>query len=115
MDILTDPKFWGDAMLTAAGRLAVLAAVVWVARLAVRTPQTAAGPRTATRKQSRKAAVRESTAGTTSNGVPFRYIELKRPPERQQGPDPVAPQPVDPVRRRLLSYLEQRETERTPA
>lgn len=114
MDILTDPKFWGDAMLTAAARLAVLAAVVWVARLAIRVPQTAGGPRAATRKRSRTAA-RESAAGTTADGVPFRYIDLKRAPERKQDSVPAAAQPVDPVRRRLLNYLEQRETERTPA
>ena len=105
-------------MLATASRLALLAAVVWVARLAIRQPAldgTATMPR-------RTKPVRAHQAGpavaTASDGdTPYRYINLRRAPERADPATATAPREenVDPLRKRLLDYLEKRETERTPS
>ncbi|GAB4317123.1 MAG: hypothetical protein Kow0074_05530 [Candidatus Zixiibacteriota bacterium] len=115
MDVFSDPTFWGEAMITGASRLALLAAVVWVARLAVRTqPQSGPSPRfQATQPMSAPQATMTVVAGNDS--TPFRYIDLRRGPERSATANSPEPTSVDPLRQRLLDYLEQRQTERMPS
>jgi hypothetical protein len=112
MDVFNDPTFWGEAMITAASRLALLAAVVWVARMAVRTTaQTPLRSVTAPVTPSATPGLSRQTLGGDDT-VPFRYIDLRRGPERiDEVRQPVTP-PADPLRQRLLDYLEKRETER---
>ncbi|MBD3297682.1 MAG: hypothetical protein GF341_03425 [candidate division Zixibacteria bacterium] len=115
MDVFNDPTFWGEVMITTASRLALLAAVIWVARLAVRTPSQR---RPAARLQAAAStpvprATMTAAAGDAS--TPFRYIDLRRGPERAETVDRPESTTSDPLRQRLLDYLEQRETERTPS
>ncbi len=115
MDVFNDPTFWGEVMVTAASRLALLAAVVWVARLAIRTPSQR---RPAARLQAAASTPASRATMTIAAGdasTPFRYIDLRRGPERAETVDQPEPASSDPLRQRLLDYLERRETERTPS
>lgn len=115
MDVFNDPTFWGEVMITTAARLALLAAVIWVARLAVRTsssrrhvPRLQAAASPPVPRASTPAAAGDASA-------PFRYIDLRRGPERAETVEQPDSTTSDPLRQRLLDYLEQRETERTPS
>jgi hypothetical protein len=108
MDIVTDPTFWGDVGLTAAARLAVLAAMLWIARLAVRY----APPRPAHRAE-------PSTLASEDRREPApltRYIDLRQTPQRRSletKPLRQEPSRSSPLRNRLREYLEQETTERS--
>ncbi|MEW5701255.1 MAG: hypothetical protein AB1792_03400 [Candidatus Zixiibacteriota bacterium] len=119
MDIMTDPLFWGEVGLAVASKLALLAAVLWVARMAISahtpTPMTDLTGRTA---HARRLAVREGVAATTQPAVaaqestgraPLGYINLRRAPERLGRATP----PPDQLRQRLLEFVERRSAERT--
>jgi hypothetical protein len=114
MDIVTDPTFWGETGLTVASRLAVLAAMLWIARLAVRyAPSRPSSPRrTATPAPSVK-----TTAEITPSPAqaPARFIDLRRSSETPK-PERVPERPPapagHPLRNRLMAYLEHETTER---
>lgn len=115
MDVFNDPTFWGEAMITAASRLALLAAVVWVARLAVRTQTQSQSSHRPIAGAGIPVTQATMTVATGDDSSPFRYIDLRRGPERAAVVNTPEPAPVDPLRQRLLDYLEQRQTERMPS
>ena len=119
MEIVSDPTFWADTGLVAASRLAVLAAALWVARLAVRgwmpRPAVAREAPRAPELQPRTVPAPMTRAPERSAPAP-RYVDLRSSKPGQ--PAPVATRAEDAARRehlqnRLMEYLDQRVTERT--
>jgi hypothetical protein len=115
MDIVTDPAFWGEVSLTAASRLAVLAAVLWIARLALRHAIPMAAPRT---KAAMAAPTRNrlETRRTQSPEPRARFLNLRNGQEAgrpKAAADSEARNRDNPLRNRLMEYLEPRATERT--
>ena len=115
MDILSDPAFWGDTGLVVASRLAVLATALWIARLAVRGWTPRPTRRSEPQRTSADAAAAPSRIPAPS--VP-RYVDLRA--SRSSAAASVAPRADAPaqdgqLRNRLMEYLGQRATERTPS
>jgi len=115
MDIVSDPAFWGDTGLVVASRLAVLATALWIARLAVRgwTPRSVRRPE----PQRRPAAAPARSASGPAVPAP-RYVDLRS--SRPSAATAIVPRADgqtqgDHLRNRLMEYLDQRATERTPS
>jgi hypothetical protein len=106
MDVMMDPVFWGEVGLAAAARLAVLAAVVWVARIVLaRTPHIPPG--TPARVIYATTAPR-NRAGETVDSAPPAFVNLKPHAQSLAGTGPRSE-----THERLMQYLQQRSVERT--
>jgi hypothetical protein len=106
MDVMSDPAFWGEVGLAAAARLAVLAAVVWVARMVL-----IRSSRTPSRTASREAYVSATTPrnrAAEALAPAATYFDLQQAAEPSAG---TAPRSA--TRDRLMQYLQQRSAERT--
>jgi len=113
MDIISNPLFWGEVGLAASSKLALLAAVLWVARLAIpaRAPHMAdmpPAPRFLREGRVPRAGADSSLAMPPRTDAAPRavsgYVNLRRPPERVAS----APASADQMRQRLLEYVERR-------
>jgi hypothetical protein len=108
-DILTNPVFWGEVGLAAASKLALLAAVLWVARLTApelggrraETPMAFAGVERSDRRRSA-----EATAGRPGMSPEPVYLNLRGQPEHRETTQ------RDLLQERLLAYIDARGTER---
>jgi len=106
MDVMMDPAFWGEVGLAAAARLAVLAAVVWVARMVLaRTPHIP--PRTPARVSYATTAP-QNRAGETVVSAPPAFVNLKPHSQSLTGTGRRSE-----THDRLMQYLQQRSVERT--
>lgn len=113
MEVMMDPTFWGEVGLSVAARLALLAAVVWVARMAVNRPGLAASP-----------SLRH--ANSESSPVPHHRFEPAPAPAPATAeptflnlkPRPVpatAGGPHGATHDRLMQYVQRRAIERMPS
>lgn len=111
MDIVTDPTFWGETGLVAASRLAVLAAVLWAARLTVRSTSRRRAPAAAA-KPERDSQVSASGGRGASRA---RFVDLRssqKPVRTRAESHENAVSLGDPLRNRLREYLQEEATER---
>ncbi len=109
MEVLMDPTFWGEVGLAAAAKLALLAAVVWVARMAVNRTRLASSPR---------------NVEYTASAVPRHRIEpVPAPAPAEPSFVNLKPRPVPAVagaqhnvtHDRLMQYVQRRAMERIPS
>ncbi len=109
MDVMTDPSFWGQVTLTAAARLAVLAAVIWVAKIVIAGVSPASEPRAAI--GSRAAAPPDKRNRLTESGLSGSpaYFDLRLDAGSRQP----ASSDRNVMRDRLMDYLRQRSAERS--
>jgi len=111
MDVLTDMRFWGEVGLAAASRLALLAAVIWVARLVLANRPVV---RTATANNAPAAPLPPAPRPTVSAALQAasnaRYVDLKARPRAPQ-----APANASALRERLNEYIKKQAGERVGA
>jgi hypothetical protein len=103
MDVLTDMRFWGEVGLAAASRLALLAAVIWVARL-VMAPRAAR--LSAPARERAISPARPVVAAAVQTVSAARYVDLKSRPRPAPAPSNAAAAPSA-LRERLSEYLKQ--------
>jgi hypothetical protein len=111
MDIVTDPTFWGETGLVVASRLAVLAAVLWAARFAVRSTSRRRTPAAAVESERSP-----QVSAPSGRAVPSaRFVDLRSTQKtvrtRAASHENAVPQ-GDPLRNRLRDYLQEEATER---
>jgi len=109
MDVMIDPTFWGEVGLTVAARLAVLAAVVWVARMAlVRTVPTSSQRQPRDEYASARHGGPHNRLDDALTSVSPAFVSLQPRPGSAAGTGPRSA-----TRDRLMQYLQQRSVERT--
>ncbi|MEW5874075.1 MAG: hypothetical protein AB1752_02695 [Candidatus Zixiibacteriota bacterium] len=107
---MTDMRFWGEVGLAAASRLALLAAVIWVARLVLASRP---GVRTAAASSAPAAplpAPRPAVSAALQTASTARYVDLKARPRASQ-----APAASSALRERLNEYIKKPAGERVGA
>jgi hypothetical protein len=107
MDVMTDPTFWGEVGLAAAARLAVLAAVIWVARMVLGKTTHTFSP-ALPRANYASATTPRSRLEDALSPAPPSFVNLQ---PRAGSAGGTAPRSV--TRDRLMQYLQQRSMERT--
>ncbi|MBI5867635.1 MAG: hypothetical protein HZB43_05000 [candidate division Zixibacteria bacterium] len=111
MDVLMDPTFWGEVGLAAAAKLALLAAVVWVARMAVNRTRPASPPAPRNVEYTPSAVTRhriEPAAAPAATEPSF--VNLKPRPVTA-----VAGTQHNVTHDRLMQYVQRRAMERIPS
>lgn len=106
MEVLTDTRFWGEVGLAAAGRLALLAAVIWVARLVLVRQST---PATRTTHPVRTGTPAPAATGPAGTAPSPRFVDLTTratPVAGARGPAPDLG-PGSGLRERLNRYLQE--------
>ena len=118
MDTLTDPAFWGEVGLATAGRIALLAAVVWVARLAghprVQPQPIASAPKVAVNAAT--TSTRTTRSHHHNNRLPdssARFVNLRSHTPDARADAATSSQDTKPneVRDRLMEYVGQQTME----
>jgi len=116
MDVLTDMRFWGEVGLAAASRLALLAAVIWVARLVLanrplaRPATTNSAPPAPRATLTPTSAPRSTVSAALQTASNARYVDLKARPRAPQ-----APATASALRERLDEYIKKQGGERVGA
>jgi len=108
MDVMIDPGFWGEVGLAAAARLAVLAAVVWVARMVLARTAGTPGRRFSGEDHTSATSPRKRMDVAFAPAPAAAFFNLKPHPGLAAG---TVPRSV--TRDRLMDYLKQRSAERT--